>query len=99
MKTANELRIELANSQRTVKGRENWLKMAEKINSCECWTEKTEHDNKKIGDVVNFTDANFMRNCVKLSMKEGKVFAFGVHSMIIIYRGKLKKVRLSKGDL
>lgn len=100
MKTASELRIELANNQRTAKGRENWLKMAEQINSRDCWAEKAEHDNKKIGDVVNFTDATFRGNCVKLSMKEGKAFAFGVNSMVLVYRGKLRQVKIKgKGDL
>lgn len=98
MKTANELRIELANSQRTAKSREKWLEMAERISSHDCWSEKTEHDNKKIGDEVDFTDVTYKGSCVHLSMKKGKAFAFGENSMIVVCRGKLRKIKLSKGD-
>lgn len=99
MKTANKLRVDLANNQRTENARAKWLAMAENVNSHDCWGEKTEHGNNKIGDVIKFTDATFRGSCVNLSMKEGKAFAFGEHSMIVVYRGKLKKIKLSKGDL
>ncbi len=99
MKTAAQLRIDVANSQRTAKGREKWLEMAERVNSHECWSEKAEHDKAKIGDVVRFTDVSIRGSCANLSMKEGKAFAFGENSMLVVYRGKLRKIKLSKGEL
>lgn len=99
MNAAN-LRIELANSQRTAKGREKWLEMAERINEMDCWSEKTSHKDAVIGSVVKWTDAVYKGNGVHFSMKEGKVFAFGNKSkaMLVIYRGKIKKINIPKTE-
>lgn len=100
MKTAAQLRIELANSQRTAKGREKWLEMAERINKIDCWAEKTSHEDAVIGSVVKWTDAVYKGDSVHLSMKEGKAFAFGSQgtTMLVIYRGKVKKINLPKKE-
>jgi hypothetical protein len=94
MEIPNKLRIDLANSQRTSKGRDNWMKMALDVNEHECWSKKTEHDGSKIGDSVRFTDCKFIGGCAHLSMRDGKAFAFGLKTMLVVYKGKLRKVNL-----
>lgn len=96
--SAKKLRIDLANSQRTAKGREKWLEMAVAVNELDCWSEKIEHEGVKIGAMVKFTDTKFVGDSVHISMKEAKAFAFGIKSMLVIYRGKLKKVNLCDRD-
>ena len=95
--TPAELRINLANSQRTAKGRKKWMEMAERVNSHCCWREKAEHDGAKIGDIVKWTDTAFKGDSVHFSMKEAKAFAFGLKSMLVVYRGKLKKINIRQG--
>lgn len=52
--TASELRVNIANNQRMKKTRDKWLGFAKKLNSVNCWSDKTELNGQKIGDKVNF---------------------------------------------
>ena len=94
-KTAAELRIEFANSQRTKKSREKYLEMAERINAMDCWSEKTSHDGITIGSVVKWTETIQKLGGYHISMKEGRAFAFGINAMIVIYLGKIRQVRFT----
>lgn len=95
MKTANEMRVDLAGKQRMQKTRDKWLEQAIKINKIYFWSKKTElPDGLKIGDRVGFVVTKPCRGGFTCSQKYGVAFAFGEHSMLIMYRGKIEKVKL-----
>lgn len=96
--TAYEMRVRLAKNQRTAKSRERWLDMASQVNEYDCWSKKVCHDGVSIGDKVRFTDATIRGDSVHLSMKEAKAFAFGDKSMLVVYLGKLRKIRIQGGE-
>ena len=97
-KTAAELRIEFANSQRTKKSREKYLVMAIETNELCSFSEKTTHNGVTIGDIVNFTITTKKLGGYHLSFKEGRAFAFGRNTMLVIYLGKIRQVRLPKAE-
>ena len=97
-KTAAELRIEFANSQRTKKSREKYLEMAIETNEMDRFSEASTHNGVTIGDIVNFTITTEKLGGYHISMKEGRAFAFGRNTMIVIYLGKIRQVRLPKAE-
>ena len=91
--TANQLRIAIANKQRTKKTRDKWLLLADKVNIHECWNEKTElSDGRKIGDKIGFVDVKQSNGGFNLYQKYGTAFAFGQNNILVIYRGEIKKL-------
>lgn len=95
MKTPNELRTELAKSQRMKKTQEKWLGFCKRLEDAGCWSEKSEIDGCKIGDKVKFTETKPSgRGCFCMSQREGVAFAFGENHMIVVYRGDMKRIRL-----
>ena len=93
-KTAAELRIEFANSQRTKKSREKYLKMAIETNELRFLSKKTNHDGITVGSLVKWTETSQKLGGFHISMKEGRAFAFGRSTMLVIYLGKIRQVRL-----
>jgi hypothetical protein len=94
-KTAAELRIEFANIQRTKKSREKYLEMATQTNQIGRFSEVSTHNGVAIGDIVNFTIKTEKLGGYHISMKEARAFAFGRNTMLVIYLGKIRQVRLS----
>lgn len=95
MKTANEMRLELARKQRMKKTQDKWIDFAGLLRARDCWKDKVEHGGARIGDRVEFADVKAGRGgCISFTKKCGTAFAFGKGSMIVIYRGEMKKVRL-----
>lgn len=94
MKTANDLRVDLANSQRMKKTRDKWLGLADKLHDIDQWQEKTEHNGTKIGDRVGFVQSRRVGNGYSFSQKYGIAFAFGDDAMVVVFNGELKRVNL-----
>lgn len=93
MKTPNELRIEVANSQRMKKTRENWLKLADRLNN-PSWQDKSEHEGSKIGDNVGFIERKGNGQSFSFTQKYGTAFAFNESFMVVVYLGELKRISL-----
>lgn len=96
LKTPQEMRIELAQSQRMAKTKEKWAGFAEQVNSLECWNKKTSHEGVKIGDRFGFVRQTRRGSCIQFSQCYGTAFAFGEKTMLVVYRGKLEKVELQE---
>tara|TARA_R110000822_G_scaffold58377_1_gene146098 strand:- start:689 stop:994 length:306 start_codon:yes stop_codon:yes gene_type:complete len=97
-KTAAELRIEFANSQRTKKSREKYLEMAIETNQMDRFSEVSTHNGVTIGSVVKWTETSQKLGGFHISMKEGRAFAFGRGTMLVIYLGEIRQVRLPKAE-
>ena len=97
-KTASELRIEFAKSQRTKKSREKYFEMAMQTNELGRFSEVSTYNGVAIGDIVNFTITTEKLGGYHISMKEARAFAFGKNTMLVIYLGKIRQVKLPKAE-
>lgn len=94
MKTANELRIEVANNQRMKKTRDKWLGLADRIHDIEMWQDKAEHQGLKIGDKAGFIQRKAARGGFSFTQQYGTAFAFSDDAMLVVFKGDLKRVNL-----
>ena len=93
MKTAHELRVELAAKQRMKKTREKWLGFAERLEG-KGW-DKTELKGSTIGAKVSYVEQRRLaRGDLVLSRKEGVLFAIGHHAFMVINRGEMVRVKI-----
>jgi len=88
---AHETRLELASKQRMQKTKDKWLAFADIV--ANNFSQHTTNKNISLGDKIKFTVARSQgRGCVNFSFCEGIVFALGENMLIVVYRGKLKKI-------
>lgn len=92
---ASEMRRAAADSQRMSKTRGKWHALREKVDKWPCWGSRTELNGIKIGEKINFVDRGRSGGCLTLTMREGVLFAVGQLSFLVIYKGEIKKVKIT----